>query len=198
MLTQDQIDAIPGQPDGIEDDSRDMPDPARAAERILTYVETFGDGLYSVASDGSPLYGRDLCSVAQAVKKLLAELDQLRGQYDTLLEDAERFRALARSMADERDRLRVQASQSDADHRAMDARATELEAQRDQLRQQAQRLNVPMVARLRHCAADTSSNWDGTINIYPPEARGLVALIDAAVDQPVSSSVASTTEGDQL
>jgi hypothetical protein len=127
MLTQDQIDAIPGQPDGIEDDSRDMPDPARAAGRILTYVETFGDGLYSVASDGSPLYGRDLCSVAQAVKKLLAELDQLRGQYDTLLEDAERFRALARSMADERDRLRVQASQSDADHRVMDARATELE-----------------------------------------------------------------------
>jgi len=42
------------------------------------------------------------------------------------------------------------------------------------------RLNVPMVARLRECAADTSANWDGKINIYPPEARELVALIDAA------------------
>ncbi len=40
------------------------------------------------------------------------------------------------------------------------------------------RLNGPMVARLRRCAADTSSNWDGAITIYPPEARELVALID--------------------
>ncbi len=44
----------------------------------------------------------------------------------------------------------------------------------------AQRLNGPMVAKLRRCAADTSPNWDGQIAIYPPEARELVALIDAA------------------
>jgi hypothetical protein len=39
-------------------------------------------------------------------------------------------------------------------------------------------LNGPMVERLRKCAADTSSNWDGKIKIYPPEARQLVFLID--------------------
>lgn len=42
------------------------------------------------------------------------------------------------------------------------------------------RLNEPMVAKLRRCAADTSPNWDGKVTIYPPEARELVALIDAA------------------
>lgn len=40
------------------------------------------------------------------------------------------------------------------------------------------RLNGPMEARLRQCAADTSSNWAGKITIYPTEARELVALID--------------------
>lgn len=45
--------------------------------------------------------------------------------------------------------------------------------------EESPRLNGPMVARLRGCAADTSSNWDGKITIYPPEARELVALIDA-------------------
>jgi hypothetical protein len=43
---------------------------------------------------------------------------------------------------------------------------------------QVDRLNGPMVARLRKCAADTSPNWDGKTTIYPPEARELVALID--------------------
>lgn len=45
------------------------------------------------------------------------------------------------------------------------------------------RLNEPMVAKLRRCAADTSSNWDGQVTIYPPEARELVALIDAATGE---------------
>jgi hypothetical protein len=41
-------------------------------------------------------------------------------------------------------------------------------------------LNGPMLGRLRQCAADTSSNWAGKmISIYPPEARGLVELVDA-------------------
>lgn len=41
------------------------------------------------------------------------------------------------------------------------------------------RLNQPMVEKLRACAADTSPNWDGRVVIYPPEAVGLVELIDA-------------------
>lgn len=44
---------------------------------------------------------------------------------------------------------------------------------------QFERLNRPMVERLRQCAADTSPNWDGKVTVYPPEARELVALIDA-------------------
>lgn len=55
------------------------------------------------------------------------------------------------------------------------------------------RLNRPMLTRLRDCAADTSPDWAGATTVYPPDARGLVALIDylllgtppatAAVDQ---------------
>lgn len=40
-------------------------------------------------------------------------------------------------------------------------------------------LNGPMLARLRQCAADTSGSWIGAMTVYPPEARGLVAFIDA-------------------
>ena len=61
---------------------------------------------------------------------------------------------------------------------ALLAEAVETEAERAE----ARRLNGPMVARLRKCAADTSANWDGKITIYPPEARELVALIDASAD----------------
>jgi hypothetical protein len=42
-------------------------------------------------------------------------------------------------------------------------------------------LNGPMVNRLRACAADTTPNWEGATTVYPPETRGLVALIDALV-----------------
>lgn len=41
------------------------------------------------------------------------------------------------------------------------------------------RLNRPMVEQIRRAAADTSPNWDVTATVYPPSARGLVALIDA-------------------
>jgi len=47
------------------------------------------------------------------------------------------------------------------------------------LRRAGRQLNGPMLARLRKCAADTSSSWDGKITIYPPEAQGLVALVAA-------------------
>lgn len=40
-------------------------------------------------------------------------------------------------------------------------------------------LNGPLLARLRQCAADTSGSWIGAMTVYPPEARGLVAFIDA-------------------
>lgn len=52
-------------------------------------------------------------------------------------------------------------------------------------------LNRPMLDRLRKCAADTSPNWDGVVTVYPPETRGLVALIDAvgalAADVPAAA-----------
>lgn len=65
--------------------------------------------------------------------------------------------------------------------RELEAEVKRLTAERDLLRRRVQRLNVPMVARLRKCAADDSPNWDGKINIYPREARQLTALIDAAI-----------------
>lgn len=60
--------SLPSQPDGIQDDSRDLPDPVRAAERISAYISAVGDGLYDVC-DGAPLYGRDLEAVVRAVTK---------------------------------------------------------------------------------------------------------------------------------
>lgn len=89
------------------------------------------------------------------------------------------------------EKLRGEAARSDADHRTMDARATELEGQRHQLRRRAQLLNVPMVAKLRQCAADDSPNRDTKINIRPPEAHQLLALIDAAIR---SAGVAAAPE----
>lgn len=59
---------LPDQPDGLDSDSYELPDPSRAAERILAYVASFGDGLYDELA-GNPLYGRDLESVAKAATK---------------------------------------------------------------------------------------------------------------------------------
>ncbi len=49
----------------------------------------------------------------------------------------------------------------------------------DAIRAAASRLNQPMMDRLRRCSWDRSPNWAGAITIYPPEARGLIDLIDA-------------------
>jgi hypothetical protein len=65
------VQPIPHQPDDVEEDSYDLPDVARAAERVLAYVAEFGDGLYDVVG-GAPLYGRDLEAVCRAVKAVTA------------------------------------------------------------------------------------------------------------------------------
>jgi hypothetical protein len=52
-------------------------------------------------------------------------------------------------------------------------------AEVDTVRLILQRINKPMLEKLRRCAADDSPNWDGRVTIYGPEARGLLALIDA-------------------
>ncbi|MEV4053012.1 hypothetical protein AB0J55_17655 [Amycolatopsis sp. NPDC049688] len=53
------------QPDGIADDSTDLPDPARAAERVNAFLAWFGDGLVGEGDD-TPLYARDLQALANA------------------------------------------------------------------------------------------------------------------------------------
>lgn len=63
-MTPEELAAFPGQPDGIEDGSYDMPDPAR------------GDGVCAAAG-GQPLYARDLEAVVREVKRLSAELGKL-------------------------------------------------------------------------------------------------------------------------
>jgi hypothetical protein len=65
-MTNESNIELPGQPDGIDDDSRDYPEPERAADRINAYVSEFGDGLYDVCG-GAPLYGRDLAALARVV-----------------------------------------------------------------------------------------------------------------------------------
>lgn len=51
--------SMPQQPDGISEQSRDLPELARAAERVDEYLRVCGDGLYDV-QDRQPLYARDL------------------------------------------------------------------------------------------------------------------------------------------
>ena len=60
------------QPDGIADDTTDLPDPKRAARRVRAYIERCGDGLYDVV-DRRPLYARDVYALTKAADKL-AEL----------------------------------------------------------------------------------------------------------------------------
>ncbi|GHJ11191.1 hypothetical protein TPA0907_55580 [Micromonospora humidisoli] len=63
-ITEDEL--VPEQPDGIEDDSRDLPDPHRAANRVRDWIAAWGDGLIDTA-DGHPLYARDLEAICRAV-----------------------------------------------------------------------------------------------------------------------------------
>ena len=60
---------MPEQPDGIADDSTDLPDPRAAAERVHTYLEHYGDGIIDIAvsfdSPRAPLYARDLEALAR-------------------------------------------------------------------------------------------------------------------------------------
>lgn len=56
---------LPEQPDGIEEDSYDLPDPARAAKRVRDFLCEFGDGIVD-AANGTPLYARDLESLTKA------------------------------------------------------------------------------------------------------------------------------------
>lgn len=54
----------PEQPDGIADDSTDLPDPVRAAERVNAFLAWWlGDGLVGEGDD-TPLYARDLQALA--------------------------------------------------------------------------------------------------------------------------------------
>lgn len=78
------VDPIPDQPDGIEDDSGDLPDPVRAIERVREYIAAFGDGIYDVVA-GHPLYARDVESLRQAAIKVgeqATEISRLRAELD--------------------------------------------------------------------------------------------------------------------
>ncbi|MFI2663236.1 hypothetical protein [Micromonospora carbonacea] len=63
--------AIPDQPDGIDPHTTDLPDLARAAERIGEYIRANGDGLYDLIGR-APLYARDLEALRQAAEQLVA------------------------------------------------------------------------------------------------------------------------------
>lgn len=58
-------------PDGIEEDSETLPDPVRAAQRVLDFLRSYGDGRVCVAITPlaeyqiPPLYARDLKALAK-------------------------------------------------------------------------------------------------------------------------------------
>ena len=55
------------QPDGIADDSRDLPDPTRAAERVNGFLSWFGDGRVYLDDPHPPLFARDLQALSNCV-----------------------------------------------------------------------------------------------------------------------------------
>ncbi len=71
---------LPQQPDGIEEDSHDLPDAANAAKRVHEFLCEYGDGIVD-AWNGKALYARDL----EALTKLPALVEQLQGQLDAIL-----------------------------------------------------------------------------------------------------------------
>ncbi len=58
------MDGLPEQPDGIEDDSYDVPAVEKAAPRVKSFIEEFGDGII-VAVNRQPLYSRDIWALAK-------------------------------------------------------------------------------------------------------------------------------------
>lgn len=117
------VDPLPGQPDGIEDDSRDLPSPVRAAKRLREYIAANGDGIYDVI-DGHPLYTRDLESLRRAgeqVGNLVTELAELRGQLtaanhhtDGLAADVRDMQKANTAYANENARLRTKLAELEA------------------------------------------------------------------------------------
>ncbi|MFI6160366.1 hypothetical protein ACIA59_10500 [Micromonospora haikouensis] len=85
------VDVIPGQPDDIEDDSRDLPNLYVAAERVGEYIAANGDGIYDVI-DGHPLYARDL----EALRRAANDVQQLR---EMLLNEREAHAKAIRDLA---------------------------------------------------------------------------------------------------
>ena len=102
MTSPDTKFRMPPQPDGIADDSRDLPDPDRATRRIRAYLTGAGDGLYDTANPGDgprPLYARDLEAVCRALDDARAresafrqKVKDLVGWYDPTKEDPTQFR----------------------------------------------------------------------------------------------------------
>lgn len=76
-----------GQPDGITNDSHNLPKPARAADRVEKFLRAYGDGIvYADEEDGlPPLYARDLEALRREHERandLARQLDEARLRLD--------------------------------------------------------------------------------------------------------------------
>ncbi|RBQ05174.1 hypothetical protein DQE82_26880 [Micromonospora sp. LHW51205] len=100
------VDVLPGQPDDIADDSRDLPDPVDAAQRVKEYISATGDGIYDVV-DGEVLYARDLEALRRATERA-SEVEMCAEKTQAELEKVRADLAAERRIADElRNDLRV-------------------------------------------------------------------------------------------
>lgn len=110
--------AVPEQPDGIEYDTRDLPDPKRAAERVNEYIAANGDGMYDLI-DGHPLYARDLFALTKAADRLAEQTKQeptpTADAYRATCEALERHRKQEAEQAAEIERLRAVAEAANND-----------------------------------------------------------------------------------
>jgi hypothetical protein len=87
---------LPQQPDGIEEDSHDLPDPMKAAKRAHEFLCEFGDGIVD-AANGKALYARDLevlsKSPALVAAANSAAADMLKAQADAIRKSTGPFMA---------------------------------------------------------------------------------------------------------
>lgn len=95
--TFDDIGDTEGQPDGITNDSHDLPTPANAARRTYEFLSWFGDGIvYGGEDDQPPLYARDL----EALRKEHERVDGLEAINRELRAENARLRAAGQRIAD--------------------------------------------------------------------------------------------------
>lgn len=147
---------LPDQPDNIDEESYDLPDVVRAAERVRSVVAWWGDGRIPVEEipeliadlAPQPLYTRDL----EVLRKLPAELDRLRAEVGSWIDANVKSDERLHDLTAERDEARAELAKA----------REEVEEQKDAADFNRQRVMLleAKVARFKDTAAAARARLD--------------------------------------